>query len=245
MIAAGAAADVLVVDGDPTTDVTILGDRRRIRHVFSRGRAVDLARPWPDRRPLPGRAGRDLGGPAAHLGHGARMSPCRAGGDDRAPGGGRHRWRAGAGCGDRRARPAAEWTVGVLDRDGDAADAHRAALGRGAVALVADTTDEDAVDAALDRFGRRSPVGPRPDVVVRNAGIVRFGPLLDLDARRLALGRRRQPHRHLRHGPSGGPAAGRGGMRPGSIVTVTSMNGVAPGPNAGRLRRHQGRASRA
>ena len=28
--------------------------------------------------------------------------------------------------------------------------------------------------------------------------------------------------------------------RPGSIVTVTSMNGVAPGPNAGRLRRDQG-----
>jgi NAD(P)-dependent dehydrogenase (short-subunit alcohol dehydrogenase family) len=36
-------------------------------------------------------------------------------------------------------------------------------------------SDEAAVDAALDRFGV-------PDVVVNNAGIVRFGPLLDLAA---------------------------------------------------------------
>ena len=54
VIAADAAADVVVVDGDPATDVTVLGDRRRFRHVFSRGRAVDLDRPWPERSPLPG-----------------------------------------------------------------------------------------------------------------------------------------------------------------------------------------------
>lgn len=53
VIAPGAAADVLVVDGDPTRDIAVLGDRRRLRHVFSRGRAVDLDRPWPERRPLP------------------------------------------------------------------------------------------------------------------------------------------------------------------------------------------------
>jgi imidazolonepropionase-like amidohydrolase len=53
VIAPGAAADVLVVDGDPTRDVAVLGDRCRLRHVFSRGRAVDLDRPWPERRPLP------------------------------------------------------------------------------------------------------------------------------------------------------------------------------------------------
>ena len=53
VIAPGAAADVLVVDGDPSTDVTILGDRSRLRHVISRGRPVDLDRPWPTRRPLP------------------------------------------------------------------------------------------------------------------------------------------------------------------------------------------------
>jgi len=54
MIAAGAAADVLVVRGDPSRDVTVLGDRSNLCHVVSRGRAVDLDRPWPERRPLPG-----------------------------------------------------------------------------------------------------------------------------------------------------------------------------------------------
>ena len=53
VITPGAAADVLVVDGDPATDVRVLGDRRRLRHVFSRGRAVDLDRPWPTREALP------------------------------------------------------------------------------------------------------------------------------------------------------------------------------------------------
>lgn len=54
VVATGAAADLLVVDGDPSVDVTILGDRSRLRHVFSRGRAVDLDRPWPERATLPG-----------------------------------------------------------------------------------------------------------------------------------------------------------------------------------------------
>ncbi len=54
VIAPGAAADVLVVDGDVANDVSVLGDRSRLRHVFSRGRAVDLNRPWPERKPLPG-----------------------------------------------------------------------------------------------------------------------------------------------------------------------------------------------
>ena len=54
VIAPGAAADVLVVRGDPSTDVTLLGDRSNLRCVVSRGRVVDLDRPWPERRPLPG-----------------------------------------------------------------------------------------------------------------------------------------------------------------------------------------------
>jgi imidazolonepropionase-like amidohydrolase len=54
VIAAGAAADVLVVEGDPSHDVTVLGDRANLRHVISRGVPVDLDRPWPERRPLPG-----------------------------------------------------------------------------------------------------------------------------------------------------------------------------------------------
>jgi imidazolonepropionase-like amidohydrolase len=53
VIAPEAAADVIVVDGDPSSDVRVLGDKRRLRHVFSRGRGVDLDRPWPSRAPLP------------------------------------------------------------------------------------------------------------------------------------------------------------------------------------------------
>jgi imidazolonepropionase-like amidohydrolase len=54
VVAPGAAADLLVVDGDPSQDVTILGDRANLRHVISRGRRVQVDRPWPQRRPLPG-----------------------------------------------------------------------------------------------------------------------------------------------------------------------------------------------
>jgi imidazolonepropionase-like amidohydrolase len=53
-IEAGRAADLLVVDGDPATDVSVLGDRTRLRHVISRGRPVDLSAPWPERGPIPG-----------------------------------------------------------------------------------------------------------------------------------------------------------------------------------------------
>ncbi len=54
VIAEGAAADVIVVDGDPSLDVTLLQDRSRLRRVFCRGVQVDLDRPWPERRALPG-----------------------------------------------------------------------------------------------------------------------------------------------------------------------------------------------
>jgi imidazolonepropionase-like amidohydrolase len=53
-IAPDHVADVVVVDGDPSQDVTVLGDRRNLREVVSRGRRVDLDRPWPTHRPLPG-----------------------------------------------------------------------------------------------------------------------------------------------------------------------------------------------
>ena len=53
-VAAGYVADVLVVDGDPSVDVSILGDRARLRAVISRGRQIDLDRRWPERRPVPG-----------------------------------------------------------------------------------------------------------------------------------------------------------------------------------------------
>jgi imidazolonepropionase-like amidohydrolase len=44
-------ADILVLDGDPTSDITILGDKSRFRHLLCRGRPVDLT-PVPPRTPL-------------------------------------------------------------------------------------------------------------------------------------------------------------------------------------------------
>ncbi|MCB1028251.1 MAG: amidohydrolase family protein [Microthrixaceae bacterium] len=54
LVQPGMLADVLVVDGDPSVDVSVLGDRANLREVVSRGRRVDLSGPWPERRTLPG-----------------------------------------------------------------------------------------------------------------------------------------------------------------------------------------------
>ncbi len=91
--------------------------------------------------------------------------------------------------------------------------------------FLASIDDEAAINVVLDTFGL-------PDVVVNNAGIVRFGPLLDLpvdDIRDVfevnligtfvvarAAARRWVEADH-----------------PGVVVNLTSMNGVAAGPNAG------------
>ena len=40
-------ADLLVVSGDPLTDIRLLNDRRHLSAVISRGVSVDLDRPWP------------------------------------------------------------------------------------------------------------------------------------------------------------------------------------------------------
>lgn len=45
-------ADVLVLDGDPSRDITVLGDKSRFRYLFKGGRSVDLT-PLPDRVPRP------------------------------------------------------------------------------------------------------------------------------------------------------------------------------------------------
>jgi imidazolonepropionase-like amidohydrolase len=47
---AGRVADVLVLDGDPLTDVRLLQDRERIVEVIKDGRRVDLSTPIPERR---------------------------------------------------------------------------------------------------------------------------------------------------------------------------------------------------
>lgn len=54
VLEAGRLADVIVVAGDVSKDVTLLGRQENIRHVFKGGKPVDLESPLPERRPIHG-----------------------------------------------------------------------------------------------------------------------------------------------------------------------------------------------
>jgi 3-oxoacyl-[acyl-carrier protein] reductase len=118
----------------------------------------------------------------------------------------------------------AGYRVGILDLDADAVA--RACAGHpGSVAMAADVTDEAAVAAAFDRLD-----GP-PDLVVNNAGVVRFGKLADQtveDFRRVIeinlVGVYVVTREAVRR------MAGRGS---GHVVSLTSINAYGPGPGSG------------
>ena len=123
----------------------------------------------------------------------------------------------GLGAAIAAAAHATGYRVGVIDVAAPADDSVEA--------FDASVTDEAAVDAVLDKFGT-------PDVVVNNAGIVRFGPLVDLDAddfRAVVDVNLVGPFIVARAAARRWIEAG----RTGAIVNVTSMNGIAAGPNAG------------
>lgn len=113
--------------------------------------------------------------------------------------------------------------VGVLDID-EAAVA-KAAEALGADGLVADVTDEAAVERALESFGAV------PDVVVNNAGIGRFAPLLDLPIEQFRL----TLDVNLVGAFIVARAVARGMVARGSgvIVNVTSINAITSGPGSG------------
>ncbi len=50
----GKLADMLVVDGDPSSDITVLQDKSRLSEVICRGVRTDLTAPWPQHGPIPG-----------------------------------------------------------------------------------------------------------------------------------------------------------------------------------------------
>ena len=140
---------------------------------------------------------------------------------------------AGSGLGAAIAQAAAVdgWRVGVLDLDGNAAQDVAKRIGHESVALQADIAQELSVQEALEQFAQATS-SAAPDALVCNAGIVRFGPLLDAsleDFRQVVdvnltgtfITARAVARRMI------------AAEQPGSIVTVTSMNGVAPGPNSG------------
>jgi NAD(P)-dependent dehydrogenase (short-subunit alcohol dehydrogenase family) len=131
---------------------------------------------------------------------------------------------AGIGAEICAALAGAGYRVGVLDLDADAARATAATLA-GAVALGADVTEETQVADAFDAFGAT------PDLVVANAGIVRFGLLADQtpdDFRKVVevnligayITLREAVRRML---PRGG----------GNLIGLTSINAYTPGPGAG------------
>ena len=132
---------------------------------------------------------------------------------------------AAQGIGAAIAREAANrgQRVGVFDLDGEAAAQTAAAL-PDATAFEGSVTSESDIDRALGKFGV-------PDTFVSNAGIVRFGPLIDMseaDWRDV-----------IEVNPTGTFLASRAAARhmmergSGAIVNITSINGVAPGPNSG------------
>jgi imidazolonepropionase-like amidohydrolase len=53
-VVAGQLADLIVIDGDPSVDVTVLGDKDRLIHVMADGRFIDLERREAPRRSIPG-----------------------------------------------------------------------------------------------------------------------------------------------------------------------------------------------
>jgi 3-oxoacyl-[acyl-carrier protein] reductase len=114
--------------------------------------------------------------------------------------------------------------VGVMDVDRNQVEARCADL-EGAVPLVCDVSDEAQVKAAFDQFGTV------PDLVVNNAGIVRFGLLADQSAADFDL--------VLRVNLLGAFLVSAEAVRRmvprgcGHVLSITSTNAYSPGPGSG------------
>ena len=117
------------------------------------------------------------------------------------------------------------WHLGILDLN--VADVERVEkLPKNCVAISADVSDVNSVEKAIKQFGST------PDLLVNNAGIVRFGPLLTLAQSEFEA--------VVRVNLIGTFTVSRqvavlmiADDKPGNIISITSMNGVVPGPNSG------------
>jgi NAD(P)-dependent dehydrogenase (short-subunit alcohol dehydrogenase family) len=134
---------------------------------------------------------------------------------------------AGRGIGATIAEHVARagYRVALWDVDRRAAEAVAGRIGEGAVACEVDVTDEAAVSRGLERLP------DIPGAVVNNAGIVRFGPLLDLSLR--------DWEQALRVNLTGSFIVARAAARmmatvgAGSIVNIASINGLSAAPFSG------------
>lgn len=134
----------------------------------------------------------------------------------------------GAACGIgaeiARTLAASGYRVGIVDIRREEAQATAATI-EGGIALAADVTAEAEVAAAYDLFGEV------PDLVVNNAGIVRFGPLgeqsladfravVDVNLIGVFLMTREAVRRMVPRGS-------------GHVISLTSTNAYNPGPGSG------------
>lgn len=118
----------------------------------------------------------------------------------------------------------AGYRVGLLDLDTDSLEKVASTIGN-AVVLRADVTIEEDVSNAIDLFGT-------PDTVVNNAGIVRFGPLIEQSVDDFTL--------TVKVNLIGSYIVAREAairMKAqgifGHIINLSSINSVTPGPGAG------------
>jgi len=131
---------------------------------------------------------------------------------------------AGIGAEICRTLSKAGYRVGVFDIDAQAAQALSGELSN-ALTLVADVTDADSVKAAFNDFG------DTPDLVVNNAGVVRFGLLgeqslddfttvMNINLIGVYNMAREAVNRMVPRGS-------------GHIISLTSVNAYGPGPGSG------------
>jgi imidazolonepropionase-like amidohydrolase len=50
----GNLADLLIIDGDPISDISILNDKAKIESIISKGQRVDMEESWPEHDSIPG-----------------------------------------------------------------------------------------------------------------------------------------------------------------------------------------------
>lgn len=133
---------------------------------------------------------------------------------------------AAGGLGEQIALRASEvgYRVGLVDVDQERVQAAARRMSN-AVGYRADASSESDIEAVLDQFGEA------PDVVVNNAGIVRFGPLLDQGAEAF----RKVVDVNLVGCFITAKAAAKRMIKRGSgvIINITSINATHPGPGSG------------